>query len=49
MEFGGDRGALLWRTKDERYNLACLKRLVKFSTSIMVWGDVVLCINKRYG
>ena len=28
---------------------ACLKRSVKFPTSVMVWGGVGLCINKRYG
>ena len=35
-----DRGALLWRTEDERCNPACLKRSVKFPTSVMVWGCV---------
>ena len=40
IEFG-DRGALIWRTKDERYNPACLKRSVKFLTSVMVWGCVL--------
>ena len=44
IEFG-DRGALVWRTKDERYNLACLKRYAKFPTSVMVWG----CVSTRYG
>ena len=38
-----DRGALVWRTKDEHYNLACLKRPMKFPTSIMVWG----CVSTR--
>ena len=33
---------LVWRTKDERYDPACLKRSVKLPTS-------GLCINKRYG
>ena len=28
-----DRGALVWRTKDECYNLVCLKRFVKLPTS----------------
>ena len=37
----GDRGALAWKTKDERYNPACLKRSVKFPTSVMVWGCVL--------
>ena len=42
IEFG-DRGALLWRTKDERYNPACLKRSVKFPTSVVVWS----CVSTR--
>ena len=37
IEFG-DRGALVWRTKEERYNPARLKRSVNFPTSVMVWG-----------
>ena len=36
----GDRGALVWRTKNEHYNLAYLKRSVKFLTSVMVWGYI---------
>ena len=48
IEFG-DRGILVWRTKDENYNPACLKRSVKFPTSVMVWGGVGLCMNKRNG
>ena len=42
----GDREALVWRTKDELYNPACLKRSVKFLTSVMVWCDVG-CISTR--
>ena len=42
IEFG-DRGALVWRTKNECYNLACLKRSVKFPTSVVVWG----CVSTR--
>ena len=39
IEFG-DRGTLVWRTKDERYNPVCLKRSVKLPTSVMAWGCV---------
>ena len=39
IEFG-DRGALVWRTKNKRYNPVCLKRSVKLPTSVMVWGCV---------
>ena len=42
IEFG-DRGALVWRAKDEHYNPACLKRSVKFPTSVMVWD----CVSTR--
>ena len=32
-----------WRTKDERYNSACLKRFVRFSTSVVLW----CCVRTR--
>ena len=38
-----DKGALIWRTKDKCYNLPCLKRSVKFPTSVMMWG----CVSTR--
>ena len=41
IEFG-DR-ALVWRTEDERYNPAFMKRSVKFPISVMVWG----CVSTR--
>ena len=42
IEFG-DRGVLVWITKDERYNPAYLKSSVKFPTSVMVWN----CVSTR--
>ena len=42
VEFG-DRTALVWRTKNERYNPACLNMSVKFPTCVMVWG----CVSTR--
>lgn len=34
----GDQGPRVWRQTQEAYNRSCLKRSVKFATSVMVWG-----------
>ena len=34
----GNQCMRVWRLKQEAYNKKCLKNLVKFATSVMVWG-----------
>lgn len=34
----GNQGIRVWRLKHEAYKKECLKRSVKFATSVMVWG-----------
>jgi hypothetical protein len=42
--FNNDTRNWVWRKKDERYNINCLKLTVKHSIGIMVWG--CFCNNK---
>ena len=39
----GNKGPRVWRQKYERHKAACLKRSVKHSASVMVWG----CVSSR--